>query len=408
MTEISPSLKTVEAFIARRHKGLDFPPELEQQREIDMRERRIQRFRAAIPTLIVIYNLFLICDWLLIPDQFYWAFLQHFGLVTPWIIAIAWVISRNASRVVRESLAASIPIVISAQVLAVFLLTTSPAAAHYQYFVLLVVLYMNTIQRLPHRYALTASIIIVIMHSIAVVMSDQMSWATAAISTTTLSVAAYLTLVSNFYLERDSRRSYLHTLRDRLRHDEVENEAKHDPLTDLANRRYLTDRMQELWKQGDVISPVAVILLDIDHFKPFNDWYGHTAGDSCLKRIAACIRAELRGQSDLAVRYGGEELLVLLPNIEASDAIRIAERIRRSIESLAMPHEGMGARAVVTASFGVAAAPVSTISGPELIAAADVALYAAKRNGRNQVWPPLMRAKSDADATVHALRKKPG
>jgi predicted signal transduction protein with EAL and GGDEF domain len=102
------------------------------------------------------------------------------------------------------------------------------------------------------------------------------------------------------------------------------------------------------------------------------------------------VSAELRNIDDLAVRYGGEELLVLLPRTEALTAARIAERIRRSVEALAIPHEAIGLRGIVTLSCGAAAAPVSTITAPELIAAADTALYAAKRNGRNQVWPQLL------------------
>ena len=143
--------------------------------------------------------------------------------------------------------------------------------------------------------------------------------------------------------------------------------------------------------------PVAVIMLDIDHFKLFNDRYGHVAGDACLKRIAASVSAELRSVEELAVRYGGEELLVLLPKTEASSAIRMAERIRRSVEALAIPHEAIGAHGIVTMSCGTAAAPVSMISASELIAGADAALYAAKRNGRNQVWPPLLRDKGGTD-----------
>jgi diguanylate cyclase (GGDEF)-like protein len=132
----------------------------------------------------------------------------------------------------------------------------------------------------------------------------------------------------------------------------------------------------------------------LDHFKLFNDRYGHVAGDACLKRIAACVSAELRNVDDLAVRYGGEELLVLLPKTEASSAIRIAERIRRSVEALAIPHEAIGAYGIVTMSCGTAAAPVSMISASELVAAEDAALYAAKRNGRNQVWPSFLRDKA--------------
>ena len=256
---------------------------------------------------------------------------------------------------------------------------------------------------MPFRYAVVVSSSIIAFHSLAIMISGHMSLQVAFVAMMTLAVSAYLTLVSNYYLERDARRAYLHALRDRLRHIEVEDSKNRDALTDLANRHHLTERLTELWQKGDeTVSPVAMIMLDIDHFKLFNDRYGHVTGDACLKRVAACVSAELRNVDDLASLHGGEELLVLIPNTEASSAIRIAERIRRSIEALAIPHEGLGATRIVTASCGAAAAPVSTISAPELIAAADVALYAAKRNGRNQVWPQLLRDAGADDREPHA------
>jgi diguanylate cyclase (GGDEF)-like protein len=133
-----------------------------------------------------------------------------------------------------------------------------------------------------------------------------------------------------------------------------------------------------------------VVLIDVDHFKPLNDRYGHAAGDLCLKRIAAIVMSELRGGDDHAVRFGGEEFLLLLPEMQMVDAMRVAERIRKAIETAAIPNEGAGTRGIVTASFGVAAASIGDLSAAELIAAADSALYAAKRKGRNQVWPPVV------------------
>src|SRR5262249_26134198 len=130
------------------------------------------------------------------------------------------------------------------------------------------------------------------------------------------------------------------------------------------------------------------VLIDIDFFKPLNDKYGHAAGDLCLKRVAAIVMAELRGSGDHAVRFGGEEFLLLLPRMAMTDAMRVAERIRAAIHAAALPNEGAGIGGVVTASFGVAAATITDLTGAELIAAADGALYAAKRKGRNQVWPP--------------------
>jgi len=103
------------------------------------------------------------------------------------------------------------------------------------------------------------------------------------------------------------------------------------------------------------------------------------------------VTAELCNDGDLGVRYGGEEFLLLLPRTEMIDVNPVVERIRRAIEALCIPHEGAAGRRSVTVSLGVTAAPISRLSAEELVSAIDAALYAAKRNGRNQVCPPLLR-----------------
>jgi diguanylate cyclase (GGDEF)-like protein len=191
-------------------------------------------------------------------------------------------------------------------------------------------------------------------------------------------------------MERDLRRAYLFSLRDRLRHSQADAASKRDALTGLANRRHLDIELSRLWAaDGERSTVVSVILMDIDHFKRLNDKYGHGAGDLCLKRMASILVAELGATSQGAVRYGGEEFLVVLPAVQLVDAMRIAERIRRSVEKATIPNEGPGLFGVVTASFGVASAFVGDLTAAELIAVADTALYAAKHKGRNQVWPPL-------------------
>jgi diguanylate cyclase (GGDEF)-like protein len=113
--------------------------------------------------------------------------------------------------------------------------------------------------------------------------------------------------------------------------------------------------------------------------------------------VASCVQAELRGADDVAARYGGEEMLVVLPGLELIAASAVAERIRRRSEGLGIPHDMAGEIQIVTASFGAASAPVGVVTAEELIAAADAALYAAKNNGRNQVCPPLIRASTAHD-----------
>lgn len=121
--------------------------------------------------------------------------------------------------------------------------------------------------------------------------------------------------------------------------------------------------------------------MDIDSFKRLNDRYGQAAGDLCLERLAAILFAEGGSGSKVVVRYGGEEFLIVLPAVQLVDAMRVAERIRRSVERATIPNEAPGLFWIVTASFGVASASVGELTAAELIAVADNALYAAKSKG---------------------------
>jgi diguanylate cyclase (GGDEF)-like protein len=128
--------------------------------------------------------------------------------------------------------------------------------------------------------------------------------------------------------------------------------------------------------------PVALLFIDLDHFKQINDSYGHLAGDACLHAIVAPIQAELR-QSDVIGRYGGEEFIVILSSASAAAAHPIAERIRERVAAIRV--EGFGPPIRLTCSIGVAASDTLGVWGKNLIARADEAVYAAKRSGRNCV-----------------------
>jgi diguanylate cyclase (GGDEF)-like protein/PAS domain S-box-containing protein len=149
--------------------------------------------------------------------------------------------------------------------------------------------------------------------------------------------------------------------RDVTEHKQLEGHlsrlATLDSLTGLANRRFLDDRAErELGLARQNGRAVAMLLIDADHFKAFNDTYGHQAGDHCLQQIAAVIQAHASRPSDLAARYGGEEFALLLPDTDVDGARTVAERIRTSVEALAIPHAGNAAHGVVTISLGGACA----------------------------------------------------
>lgn len=160
-----------------------------------------------------------------------------------------------------------------------------------------------------------------------------------------------------------------------------------DALTCIGNRRYLDEFLEREWRRAlREQRQLSVVMLDIDYFKLFNDTYGHVAGDDCLRRVAGILTATIRRTTDFVSRYGGEEFVVVLPATSEQGALTVAEKIRRAVETLAIPHEKSPLAGVVTVSIGVAAiVPMRDSDVGLLLTAADRALYQAKTAGRNAV-----------------------
>ncbi len=170
--------------------------------------------------------------------------------------------------------------------------------------------------------------------------------------------------------------------------------VRQDGLTGLGNRRHFDDMLGTEYRRAMRMgSPLALIMVDVDRFKAFNDRYGHPAGDACLRAVSAALAGALRRPADLAARYGGEEFAVLLPGTDEAGAMATAARIQEAVRAAGLPHEGSEFGAV-TVSMGVTLmAPDAALPGPAaLVEAADAALYAAKRAGRNTMQLTLTAA----------------
>lgn len=167
----------------------------------------------------------------------------------------------------------------------------------------------------------------------------------------------------------------------------LETLAIEDSLTGLANRRRFDERLNEEWARAyRDRSSLGLLMIDVDHFKAYNDEYGHPAGDACLRVVAKIIAAEMQRVGDLAARYGGEEFAMLLPNTDAGGCARIGERIRSAVHDAGLVHASSPAAPCVTVSVGGAACRPSferTAGAGSLVEAADRALYAAKDAGRD-------------------------
>ncbi|MEG3617386.1 diguanylate cyclase [Magnetovibrio sp. PR-2] len=181
------------------------------------------------------------------------------------------------------------------------------------------------------------------------------------------------------------------TLRDMTEQKQAENALKSlahkDGLTGLANRRTFDMTLEaDLLHAKREGTSLALLLCDIDHFKPYNDIYGHQRGDKCLKQVANAIAEEVKRPTDLAARYGGEEFAVILPGIDVEGVVRVAERIRAGVFELNERHKGNEKDGRVTLSIGtVCLKPSEEVTEAAIIDMADEALYAAKECGRNQV-----------------------
>ncbi len=162
----------------------------------------------------------------------------------------------------------------------------------------------------------------------------------------------------------------------------LRSQAIRDPLTGLFNRRYMEETLErELKRSIRTGTSIAVIMMDLDHFKDYNDTFGHNAGDDLLNALGNLVKGQIRGE-DIACRYGGEEFLLIIPGAVMEVALERAELLRQAVKEMHIHHRGLKP---ITLSLGVAVYPVHGQTGLELIRAADVALYQAKREGRDQV-----------------------
>jgi two-component system chemotaxis family response regulator WspR len=203
--------------------------------------------------------------------------------------------------------------------------------------------------------------------------------------------------------ERDEAFRQLRNLQKKLEESnaELQRLSSLDGLTGIANRRRFDEFLQDEWKRSlRQKNSISLILVDIDYFKPYNDNYGHQAGDECLRAVVDRLNRYFRRSTDLLARYGGEEFVVVLPDNDVKSAYKLAMELNSSINDLAMPHEYSSVADHVTISLGISCCePALNGNTPaSLIEAADQALYAAKEEGRNRAKvSPACLEKYDID-----------
>jgi diguanylate cyclase (GGDEF)-like protein len=306
------------------------------------------------------------------------------GVVTPILAVIVFAVWWGVRPFIRELLMMLACIVAPASLIVGVMLHPESDLGTNRGALTIILLFITVVVRLRFWFAAIACFTLVALQ-LALPLALQVSVpGNGVLSLITIAVA----LTANYTLEREYRVNYLQRLHGRIQGaqlltmvEQLHDLSQRDPLTGLANRRVLDSLLDELGARHEQF---AVIVLDIDGFKAFNDCYGHQVGDDALRRVAAMLRASLRFTTDSIARMGGEEFAVVLPQTTLEDARTMAERMRKAVLELEIPHAKAPTGSVISISAGVSASAGNRASA-EAIDEADKALYRAKVAGRNRV-----------------------
>ena len=349
-----PTMEEIDRAVVSNGVCLSFAPRLEARYERDQGPVRRQRLSMAAFWFAVCYGLFLVVDGRLVADVFFVSAFVHLGIMVPLGFAVALITGRVRSAMVREGASALLTVASVVTILWIFLSSESPTAAHYHYLAGLPILYGNVVLRAHFPYAATASIASVGLYWTAMWTSG-LPVEVAVAAGIGLTTSAGVTLLAGYHMERELRRAYLRKLRveitaDRLSHtnDELRQLSHLDTLTGIANRRWLEAHLSEMADRSVIAgAPLAVMMVDVDHFKGFNDHYGHPEGDRCLKMVATVARDQVRRKDDLIGRFGGEEFLERFQR-PGLLGVGVAAGLEQAIDHLARRrHDVVGVRLLV-------------------------------------------------------------
>lgn len=410
-------LRRIDPALGRRGGRLRFDALLEARYEADTGPKRRRELLVAGSVALATYDLFLFNDQLVRPDSLALAMLFRLGVMTPIGLLILGLLYRGVPARWREWLmAGSVTAAITVSSL-IFHFCGSPLAIYDPFAFSLIFVAANVVYPLRFAHAVATSALNLGVTAAFVLPSPQMPTEAKLFAGALMLGTVIFTLLANYRLEASERRSYLLLLRQSLHAEAAVHSNKAltvmnhtDMLTGLANRRAFEQRYAQAWQEArSQRSTLAVLTIDIDGFKAYNDHFGHPQGDRCLRQVAEAMRAQMRSHArgeDFIARLGGEEFIALIAGADAEAALAAAERIRAAVEQAAIPHDGRDGRRIVTVSIGVGVAEPGPDSSAELLLAdSDRALYAAKRGGRNRVvfadaLPPAaaaLRRTSDED-----------
>lgn len=386
-------LRQVEAELARPWSKIAFGPVVESRYQSAIEPARTRHYILCHLSGMAVFDLFVFVNALIIPDVLVLTIVIDFAVLTPSLLLLVWAMHRRRVPTVVASTIFLFPMLCT--MLGLMLASRAQNAVMIAFAIPMVMLYASIALPLPvvHAGIVAAGATILTAAAVALHPGFDLGGGLFAVMLN-VSMAGYL-LVATFRNEVSERRFYLLTLRDtlwserlRARNQRLLSLSDTDGLTGVGNRRSFDARLEGLWRDGaGSASPIALLMIDIDHFKRLNDTYGHLRGDECLRAVAGTVSNTIRGSTGSTFRYGGEEFAVLLAGAEAEQVDRIAERVRSAVEAAVIPLPGGPPDGVgVTVSIGYAAmVPEAGLPHATLISIADAALYKAKQKGRNRV-----------------------
>lgn len=393
----SELISAVEAELTRGLLRVGFGRLVEAHYAANIGPRRARWLRLASPLAVLLYDLFLIPDRYLVSDIYGWCWWTSLTVITPVVLLLSAFLGGGAPLWYQDLVTLSFCLGVLFSVAGGILQSASPHLHVYVFVLVLPQLYGLFIAALRFRAAVVCISLYAIVSVMLAFCPSTPSLLSTFLALYAVSVGLFLGLAA-YRLERSERRAYLLALRQELRAEglSADNQvlsalSRTDPLTGIANRRAFDEALQRGWaRAAERRQRLGLLVIDVDHFKRYNDHYGHVAGDSCLRILAGVMQQSLR-EGDLLARYGGEEFAALLPDADKAVALAVAERVRRAVETRAMPHDGLGRDALVTVSIGaVSCAPAEESRPATLVRQADAALYMAKRSGRNRAQTELL------------------
>jgi diguanylate cyclase (GGDEF)-like protein len=398
-TPVAPVRDTlVERTFRQGFAKLRFPPRLERLFVDRAAADRLFFISISSVAAAVLFASLLLTDHFMVPDVLGLAAVLRALVFPPFLLVCVALLYRLPNPALREWLAGAAGCVASVICTAIILASQSRWSFAYVVVLNVVVVYVNTIARFWP--AVMMCMVMLAEHALVLTLKPDNIGRVAMPCTVLLLSTVVFTLYYNYRLEHDERHAFLLNLRQKALHAQLKatnlrlaHTARHDALTEVANRRHFDEYLAQVWAYANQQGlSVALMLVDVDHFKAYNDRYGHQAGDTCLQAVSRALQASFRRPGDLVARWGGEEFAVVMTDASLDVARAAADRARVAVMQRGLVHDASGCAPVVTVSVGVAAlAPKSQLDGSggtgELVQRADEALYAAKGRGRNRVWP---------------------